>query len=221
MFIGHFGLAMATKKWAPQTSLPVLILAAEFVDVLWPMALIAGVEHVRIEPGNTPVTPLNFYDYPWTHSLLMGCVWALVFAAMYFVLRKYKAGAIACAVLVVSHWVLDLVVHVPDLPLIPGNKAVYGLGLWHSRLATVAVEVPIFIVGVWIYTSVTRSRDRAGHWIFGAFVTFSLVMYELNIQGNPPPGVPVLEWSALAGTLILLMWAGWVERHRTSIRAGN
>jgi hypothetical protein len=214
MFIGHFGVAMAAKKWAPQTSLPVLVLAAEFVDVLWPMAMIAGVEHVRIDPGNTPVTPLNFYDYPWTHSLLMGFVWAAAFAAVYFGLRKYRAGAIACGALVLSHWLLDFVSHRPDLPLVPGSSAVYGLGLWYSRLATVAVEVPIFIVGAWLYASTTRAKDKVGAWGWRAFVAFLLLMYAINIQGTPPPSVGALQWSALIGTLILLLWAWWIEQHR-------
>ena len=221
MFIGHFGVALAARKWAPRTSLPVLILAAEFVDVLWPIALIIGVEHVRIEPGNTPVTPLNFYDYPWTHSLLMGCVWAGAFAAVYFALRKYKAGAIACGILVLSHWFLDFISHRPDLPLLPGNSAVYGFGLWYSRLATAAVEVPIFILGAWLYASSTRAKDKIGVWAWRAFVAFLLLMYAINIQGNAPPSVPVLEWSALIGTLILFLWAWWVERHRAPIVRDN
>jgi hypothetical protein len=94
----------------------------------------------------------------------------------------------------------------------------YGLGLWHSRMATAIVEGAIFIAGVWVYTSTTRARDNAGRWIFGSFIAFLILMYLINIQGNPPTGVPVLEWSALIGMLILLLWAWWVDRHRVCQR---
>lgn len=216
MFIGHFGVAMAAKKWAPNTSLPVLVLAGEFIDVLWPMMLIAGVEHVRIEPGLTPVTPLNFYNYPWTHSLLMVAVWAVLFAGVYFAARRYRAGAIACGVLVLSHWFLDLIAHIPDLPLKPGASGYYGLGLWESRATTALVEGAIFVAGLWLYATATRARAKGGRWGLWSFVVFLVVMYLLNIQGNPPPSVPVLAWSALVGTIILIAWAWWAERGRVA-----
>jgi hypothetical protein len=217
MFIGHFGVAMAAKKWAPRTSLAVLLLAAELVDVAWPILLIAGVEHVRIMAGLTPVTPLDFQDYPWTHSLLMGAAWAVAFAVIYFVAKRYLAGAVACGVLVVSHWVLDYIVHIKDLPLAPWSEAKQGLALWNSRVETVTVELPIFIVGALVYSSVTRAKDKRGAWGWWSFVAFLLVMWVLSIQGNPPPSVVVLEWSALIGTIILLAWAWWVERHRETV----
>ncbi len=208
---------MAAKKWAPRASLPVLLIAGEFIDVLWPMMLIAGVEHVRIEPGLTPVTPLDFYDYPWTHSLLMVVVWAALFGGIYFVLRRYRAGAITCAVLVVSHWFLDLIVHIPDLPLRPGASARYGLGLWHSRMTTVIVEGAIFAVGVWLYASATRARTRSGAWGFWSLVGFLVLMYALNVQGNAPPSVEAVAWASLIGTAILFLWAWWADRGRVAI----
>lgn len=216
MFIGHFGVAMAAKRWAPRTSLPVLILAGEFIDVLWPILLIAGVEHVRIDPGNTPVTPLDFYDYPWTHSLVMCCVWAAAFALVYYAIRKYRPGAIACGVLVVSHWLLDFISHRPDLPLIPGGHARVGLGLWYSRPATAIVEGAIFAIGVWFYSKTAPPRDRTGRWNWWAFVVFLAVIYAVNIQGNAPPSVAAVAWTSLLGTLILFGWAWLIERHRVA-----
>lgn len=122
MFIGHFGVAFAAKKVAPVTSLGALILAAQFLDFLWPIFLLLGVEHVEIVPGITKVSPLSFTDYPISHSLLMALVWSTLFGGVYFALRRYSRGAWAVAMAVLSHWILDFIVHRPDLPLRPGVK---------------------------------------------------------------------------------------------------
>jgi membrane-bound metal-dependent hydrolase YbcI (DUF457 family) len=94
---------------------------------------------VRIEPGNTAFTPLNFISYPISHSLLAAIGWATLFALLYYAVKRYRAGAVLIWIGVVSHWVLDFVVHRPDLPLYPGGPRL-GLGLWNSILATVIVE---------------------------------------------------------------------------------
>jgi hypothetical protein len=119
MIIGHYAVAMAAKKWAPRTSLGTLIAAAAFLDLLWPVLLLAGVEQVVIAPGITAFTPLDFTSYPWSHSLLLSAAYGVLFAAGYFALTGYGAGAIAVVLLVPSHWLLDWMVHRPDLPLVP------------------------------------------------------------------------------------------------------
>jgi hypothetical protein len=105
MFIGHYGVALAAKRLAPRTSLGTLILSAEFVDALWPIFLVAGIEHVRIAPGITCVSALDFYDYPISHSLLTGIGWAVGFGIVYFALRRYPRGASVAAALVLSQLV--------------------------------------------------------------------------------------------------------------------
>ena len=151
MFIGHYAVAFAAKKPAPRTSLGTLFLSAQFIDHLWPIFTIFGLEHVRIAPGITAVVPLDFYDYPYSHSLLATVVWALAFALIYFALRRYPRGAWVVAGAVVSHWLLDLLTHRPDLPLAPGGDTVVGLGLWNSFAGTVIVEGGLFLIGVAIY----------------------------------------------------------------------
>src|SRR6266852_7412816 len=121
MFIGHNALAFAAKRVAPKTSLGILTAAVMLVDLIWPIFLLLGIEHVRIEPGATKFTPLDFYDYPWTHSLLMGIVWGIAFGLIYWAITRYGRGAIIVALGVVSHWILDLIVHRPDLPLWPNG----------------------------------------------------------------------------------------------------
>ena len=79
MFIGHFGVGLGAKKAAPSISLGTLFLAAQFLDLLWPTFLLLGWERVKIQPGMTVMTPLNFTHYPLSHSLLMACIWGVLF----------------------------------------------------------------------------------------------------------------------------------------------
>ena len=143
MFIGHFAVGFAAKRFAPRSSEAVLLAAPVLADMLWPVFLLLGWEQVRIDPGNTRYTPLDFVSYPWSHSLLMLCVWATVFGGTYYAITRYRAGAIAIWIGVVSHWVLDWVTHRPDMPLYPGG-ALYGLGLWNSIAGTMGVEFLMF-----------------------------------------------------------------------------
>jgi membrane-bound metal-dependent hydrolase YbcI (DUF457 family) len=217
MFIGHFGLALAAKKVAPKPSLGTLVLAAQWVDGVWPVFLLLDWEKVDIVPGITAVTPLLFVSYPYTHSLVAGAAWALILAGGYFLLRRDRVGAGWLAALVLSHWVLDFVSHRPDLPLWPGGPKV-GLGLWYSLPATLVVEFALFGVGTWLYASVTRPRDRIGTFAFVAFIAILAVIYLMAVFGPPPPSVQMLAMSGLLGWLFVA-WAYWIDRHRESARA--
>jgi hypothetical protein len=214
MFIGHFGLGLAAKRTAPGVSLAVLFAAAQLADVLWPIFLAIGLEQVRIEPGNTAFTPLDFASYPYSHSLALLIAWGLLFGWI-AAPRRRPVFAILFA-LVVSHWVLDYVVHRPDMPLYPGGPKV-GLGLWNSVPATLAVEVPMYLAGLWIYFRTTRPRDAIGRWSFGLLAATLLVIYLGNLIGPPPPSVTAIWIVGIAGGVILLAWAWWADHHRDAI----
>src|SRR5512140_1648735 len=199
MFIGHFALGLAAKRAAPRTSLGTLFAAAQLIDLVWPLMVLAGLETVRIDPGNTAFMPLDFVSYPWTHSLLMVAVWAVAFALVYRARTGYGRGAWIVGALVVSHWLLDLVVHRPDLPLAPGGPKV-GLGLWNSVAATVAVEGALFVAGVWLYATGTAARNRRGRIALWSLVAFLVLVYAGNELGPPPPGPRAIGWAGL------LMW---------------
>ena len=170
MFIGHFGVALAAKKVAPRTSLGTLVMAAQFVDLLWPLFLLLGIERVIIDPGNTAVTPLDFISYPFSHSLLADLGWACLFAGIYKIVKRDSRGAVCLWFVLISHWVLDALSHRPDLPLYPGSSTYVGLGLWNSRAATIYVESAIFALGAGIYAKATRPRDRVGSLAFRSFI---------------------------------------------------
>lgn len=217
MFIGHFGLGLAAKKIAPRTSLGTLLLSVGFVDVLWPYFLLLGWEHVRIDPGNTAVTPLDFYDYPISHSLLTSFGWALLFGGVYLAATRYWRGALVVSAGVLSHWFLDFISHRPDMPILPASEGPkVGLGLWNSVPATLGVEIPIFLVGVMIYCRVTRPLDRVGRWGLISFIATLLLIYLGNIFGPPPPSEKAI---AIFGcfTLVLFAWPYWVDHHRSPV----
>ena len=213
MFIGHFAVGFASKRLAPQTSLGTLIGAAVLLDLLWPVFVLLGWEQVRIEPGNTAFTPLNFISYPISHSLLAAIGWATLFALLYYAVKRYRAGAVLIWIGVVSHWVLDFVVHRPDLPLYPGGPRL-GLGLWNSILATVIVEGLMYAAGVWIYLRVTRAKDGIGKWCLWAFIVVVAALYVANIFSPPPPSVKTMVIVAIPFTWLLILWVWWVDRQR-------
>ena len=213
MFLGHFGVGFGAKAAAPKASLGTLFLAAQFTDLVWPTMLLVGLEKVEISPGITRVTPLDFTDYPITHSLVAVLVWGALFAGAYFLLKRYPKGAWVCGLAVVSHWLLDLLTHRPDLPLVPGGAARVGLGLWSSLPATLVVELAIFAVGVGLYLRATRAVDRLGSIALWSLVGFLLVVYFGNVFGTPPPSVTALAWVGQAQWL-LVIWAYWIDRHR-------
>jgi len=132
MFVGHTAMALAAKARTPQVSLGWLVAAAFALDLLWPVFLLLGIERVSIVPGATAFNALVFDSYPWSHSLLLACAWALCAAAVARALGMTMGGAGLIAALVLSHWILDWVSHVPDLPLWPGRSPLFGLALWNS-----------------------------------------------------------------------------------------
>ncbi len=213
MFIGHFAVAYGAKRLAPRTSLGLLFLGVQTPDILWPMLVLLGVEKVEIVPGEMAATPLKFVSYPISHSLIADLGWALLLGGIYFAARRYAVGAIALAIGVVSHWVLDVVTHEPDIPVFLSGGPRLGLGLWNSREATLLVELAMFAVGVAVYIRSTEARDRIGRLATWGLVAFLLIGYLSSAFGPPPPSVAALAWGAQLGWLILV-WAIWADAHR-------
>jgi hypothetical protein len=197
-------------------SLGTLFVACELVDLIWPVFLLLGIESVRIDPGNTAFTPLEFVRYPWTHSLLMGAVWSVLLGLLYLLLRRNRRAALVVGLVVLSHWFLDLLAHRPDLPIVPGG-AVYGLGLWNSIAATLVVEGLMFAAGLALYLNATRAKDRVGSVGFWALVAVLLVSYFGAAFGPVPPNVEAIAWAGLAGGGLTAAWGYWIDRHRESV----
>ena len=213
MFVGHFAAGFGAKAASRQTSLGTLLLSAQFLDLLWPTLLLLGLEQVRIAPGTTVVTPLDFTHYPISHGLIAVVGWGVLVGGFYWVARRNAAGAAVVGLLVVSHWVLDLVVHRPDLPLFTGDSPRLGLGLWNWPAATVLVEGLLLAAGSWLYLRTTRATDWIGSIGFWSLVGLLVIIYVGNLTGPPPPSVTAIAWVGQAQWLLVGMgW--WVDRHR-------
>ncbi|MGE5279045.1 MAG: hypothetical protein ACM3SU_18785 [Acidobacteriota bacterium] len=212
MFVGHFGLGLAGKGIVPRVSLGTLFLSVQLADALWPIFLLAGIEHVHIVPNLMRASHLNFWDYPVSHSLVALGAWGILFGAAYFLARRYLAGAVTLAAGVVSHWVLDFVTHRPDMPVLPRGPYA-GLGLWNSLPGTIVVEGGLYAFGAAAYARTTRARDATGTRALWSLLLLLAVLWLAALLGPPPPSERFLAWSALSGWLIVL-WAYWIDRHR-------
>ena len=220
MFIGHFAVGFAAKRIAPKPSLATYFVAVSFLDLLWPPLLLLGIEHVKIDPGNTAHTPLAFIDYPYSHSLLMTLVWSLLLAGLYYLVQRDKTGSMVIGLCVASHWVLDAITHRPDLPLAPGSAINVGFGLWNSIPGTILVEGVMFATGVFLYLRATRALDKTGKIALWSMVLFLVLAYAFDAPGVPPPSEQFIAWAGLSGW-ILVLWPWWIERHRETISPGE
>ena len=212
MFVGHLAVALAAKKVEPRLPLPSLVAAAFGLDVLWPVFLLAGLEVVRVDPGNTPFTPLDFVSYPWSHSLVTALVWGGLAGWIAAGWGNARMGLVIAA-LVVSHWVLDVASHRPDMPIWPGGPVV-GLGLWYSIPATLGVEGALLAAGLVAYTRAAPARDRTGHIALWSLVGVTTAIWVSGPFSPPPPGVLAIAIMCLALALVLVVWARWIEAHR-------
>jgi len=208
MFIGHFALAFGSRRLDKLPSLAVMFIAAQFLDLLWPILVLAGIERFEIEVGNTALTPLDFTFYPYSHSLLMSILWAVLFAIVYFGLTKNKQGAFLLGCLVLSHWVLDFITHRPDLQLTPFSDLRVGLELWNHPIFEVILEVGLFLIGVYIYWKSTAIKRKIAFW---SLIIVFIAIHFMNIFGPPPPSINAVAWSANLMWLFVL-WAWWIER---------
>ena len=177
-------------------------------DLIWPVLVALGAEQVRIVPGITAFTPLEFISYPYSHSLAMLALWGVLYASAF---ARARVSFAIVFVLVVSHWFLDVATHMPDMPLYPGSST-YGLGLWNSVAGTRAVELTLFAAGVWLYLRATASHDRIGRWATWGLIAFLLVGFLADAP--PPPSVTALWMMALVLSAIIIALAWWADRHR-------
>jgi len=215
MFVGHAALAFAARRQEPRVSLAELLAATYALDLIWPVLVLLGVERVRIAPGVTAFTPLDFEWYPWSHSLLMALVWGVVGGLLVYAVRRRAGDALLVGALVVSHWVLDGVVHRPDLPLWPGHGSpLVGLGLWNSIPATLLVEGAMFVAGVALYLGGSRAKDRIGSVALFSLLVLLTLAWVSGPFSAPPPSTNAVAWVGLVFGILVIPWAVWIEKHR-------
>jgi hypothetical protein len=216
MFVGHYGASLAAKGIDRRIPLWVLFVAAQFIDVLWSVFVFSGVEHVRIVEDFTAVNHLDLYYMPWTHGLTSAFGWSVVAAGIYMWLRNWRGwggSAILVGAAVLSHWFVDLPMHVPDLPLY-GNEHKQGFGLWNYRELAFVLEAVFLGVGLWVYMRATRAVTPAGRWAMPAYCAVMYAVFLGTSLGPVPPGPSQMAAMALASYLGLAAVAFWLERKR-------
>jgi membrane-bound metal-dependent hydrolase YbcI (DUF457 family) len=212
MFVGHLALAFAGKRFDARPSLGWYIAAVTALDLLWPIFLLVGIEHVSVAPGATAFTPLVFDSYPWSHSLLMSVCWGAALAGVARWRGLAPSSALLLALLVVSHWLLDYFTHAPDLPLWPGASPRAGVGLWNSIGGTIAVEGGLWLAGIWLYLGPRRSTRWVGPAALWSLIFISTVMWLAGPWSPPPPSERAIGWFALIGWIII-PWAALADRY--------
>ena len=208
MFIGHYALGLASKKMPNPPSLAIAFIAVQFLDLIWPIFVLLGIENFQIEEGITKLTPLNFVHYPYSHSLLMALIWSLLFGLLYFTATRNRRNALLVGGLVFSHWILDFIVHRPDLPLTPFGDTRVGLGMWNHPALEILLEIGLFLIGLYFYLNSRQPRRRIVFW---GLIGFLLIIHLINLLGPPPPSEEAVTWSANL-LWIFVAWAWWVEK---------
>jgi hypothetical protein len=183
MFVGHYGVSFAARRIDERIPLWVLFVAVQLLDVLWAPLVLLGIEKVRIVPGATASNPLDLYYMPYTHSLVAAVAWSCVAGIIYQVvaLPAQRRASIVVALAVFSHWVLDFLVHRPDLPVF-GNAAKVGLGLWNAPTLALGLEIALLFGGIALWGR--RSRGSfLQTLVFGAL----MVAIQCYVFFGPPP----------------------------------
>ncbi|MEM7690671.1 MAG: hypothetical protein AAF291_16785 [Pseudomonadota bacterium] len=218
MFIGHFAPAFVASALGPRApSLGVTFVAAQLVDWAFFIFAIVGIEKMRIEPGATVMVPFDLYYVPYTHSLLGSAVWAAVFALIVLIAKRNALAGLLAGLVVLSHWLLDLVAHRPDLTLM-GSEPHYGLGLWNYPMVAMPLEIGLVLGSLYFY--LRRTRGPAGPP--AVLLLTLLVLQAINWFGPEPTEANLfLHLQALIAFGVLTLLAAWVGENRQFVRRGG
>ena len=220
MFLGHYGVALALKRAEPKLSLGTLFVAVQLADLLWGVFLLLGWEHARIIPDYTPVSPFEFLDYPISHSLVGAIIWSAVAAALYYswptrdTARHWQAAALV-GLAVLSHYPLDVLTHLPDLPLAGNDSLKLGLGLWNHPTATMVAEFAFLAIGLGIYVALRSHRHPVRPLRLALLVLVLVGTYLASTYGPLPPSMTAVAVSDIAFVLAVAALAAWADRRAT------
>jgi hypothetical protein len=219
MFVGHYSVAFAVKTERNRIPLWLLFVAVQLLDFLWAPFVLLGIEKVRIVPGIMAGSPLDLYYMPYTHSLIGALIWSAAGFLVYKLWRGdqvSKSAALLVGVAVFSHWLLDLIVHRPDLAIYDDTMKV-GFGLWNYRGVEFIVEIALLALGIVLYLKRNGSVARkTGTVIFGAIL---ILIQTYNTFGGSRPlsSDRVVAITALIFYTLFAAIASFVEKGRRQI----
>lgn len=218
MFVGHYGPAFALKSAHKPIPLWVLFIAVQWLDICWTVLVLAGVEKLRIVPGFTEASAFDLYYFPYSHGLIGAAVLSALLGAIVAAIMRAERGRVflVIAAAVFSHWLLDLLVHVPDLPLYDDSAKV-GLGLWRHLWIALPLELLALVLGAWFYArSVPARRARGDLWLW-AFVVLMVALHLIGTFGPVPTSTASAAQGGLGAYLVLVLLAGLVDRARGTL----
>jgi len=213
VIIGHFAVGLAAKKISPRLSLATLFIACQLLDFIWPLAVILGLESVHINHSLPTYNGLDLLHVPYSHSLGMAFIWSLLFGVLVKVWRHSLKSAIVASVVVFSHWILDYLTHIPDLPLWFGETKV-GLGLWKSAWATFLTEASLFTAGIFLYYQATYPFSRKRALVFATMIIVLFGFHLAHVFGPKPPETnsAILVAAPAFSMWIVVLWAYFADR---------
>ncbi|MEM1381895.1 MAG: hypothetical protein AAGH41_14875 [Pseudomonadota bacterium] len=219
MFVGHYAAALGARSFATQVPLWFLFFAVQFVDYLWAIFILLGIEEARVVPNFLEASHLDLYFMPYTHSLAATVVWSAALGIAYVLLarpeRRMVAGGVV-AFAVASHWFADLIVHIEDLPLLYGDPKV-GFGLWRNQLLSQSLEAGILLLGLILYVRATKPKGAFGR---ATPIILAVVMFGMQAIGQVPPSadqtIQAFAQTALLAYTVLVGFAFLVDRTRES-----
>ena len=216
MFVGHYAASLALKKFETRASLGVLFLAVQLADILFFPFVLLGIERVNIIENYTQSTHFQLEYMPYTHSLVGALLWALAAYALFrWIIVKKQGVALVVGIAVFSHWVFDLIVHTPDLPLWSDTSPKLGFGLWNNAIATYTLEAALLIGATWLYLKSTSATTKGGKYGMGVFVVFLLLVNIMNIFGPLQDDSQLaMVVSALAAYFLFAAIAFWLDKKR-------
>ncbi len=220
MFVGHYGVAFGIRPATRSVPLWVYFIAVQWLDVVWSILVLLGVEKLRIVPGFTEANALDLYYMPYTHGLPGAIALSLILGAIVAanVAQRRGPAFLAVTAAAFSHWLLDLIVHVPDMPLYDNSDKV-GFGLWRHVAISFPLEIAVLVVGAWIYARAVPATGARGSVALWGFVAFMAVMQTYANFGPPPGSESTMAILALVFYLLFAVLAAAVERIRTRASA--
>ena len=222
MFAGHLGAGLLLKRAGRKVSLGWLFFGAMLLDILLWLLVLAGVESVQVPPHLRTMADLTF-DFPYSHSLVAGLGWSLVmFVVGWFVGRRFPQQRLACALVlaaaVFSHFALDCLAHIPELPVAGRDSKLLGFGLWRNLPLAWSVETALTAAGVWVFLK-AQLLDRRRIFALVAVMTLLTAMTILGqASSSAPPSIAAVARSSLVFIALVIWFGWWIDRCKEGIR---
>jgi hypothetical protein len=212
MFVGHLGAGLAAKRLEPRLSLGVLFLAAMWLDALLWIFVLLGLEEVHV-PASYGESHYLTFTFPYSHGLVASLAWSALALVAARAWGWNAAAGLAIAATVLSHFVLDALVHVAGLPLLGPGSPRLGLGLWRRPGLELALECLIAGLGWWIYVRSPGAARGAARWGLDAVVALCALLTAMGaLATKPPPGPVAMATASLATIAVVSGLAGWLDR---------